>query len=207
MRITAFAKSGFGACLLLGATLAFGAEDQAVITFNLPVATYVRQDNPKCNRSLEVSKLLSDQKLHAALIGEDTQSKQVFASIPAVLKQVQKFGGSTDDLLVQVGGDNWSQCESGCVVLPQGARIKEILLSDRKGGNGISILPAQPHLHDPKSSEISGAQEFSTTALDMGDYGYQDLRIIRNDRALCVTAKNWSLVEPTSQTVRVIFSR
>ena len=194
MRITAFAKAGVSACLLSAAPLAFGAEDQAVITFNLPVATYVRQDNPKCNRSLEVVRLLSDRKLHAALIGEETQSKQVFTSIPAIFTQVQKFGGNTDGLVVQSFVDGLSQCESGCVVLPQGARIKEILLSDRKGGKGISILPSQ-------------IQASSTTALIMGNYGYQDFRMIHGDRALCVTAKNWSLAEPTSQIMRVVFYR
>ncbi len=194
MRITAFAKTGLSACLLSAATLALAAEDQAVITFNLPVATHVRQNNPKCNRSLEFSKLLSDRKLYMALIGKGGHStKQVFASIPAVLAQVQKFGGRTDGLLAQLVGDNLSQCESGCIVLPNGARIKEVFLSDRNGDKGMF-------------DTVGDAWEPSNMALDMGDHGYQDVRFARNNRAVCVTAKNWSLVEPTTQTVRVVFT-
>ena len=61
--------------------------------------------------------------------------------------------------------------------------------------------------HDlPKGSETPGSGT-ATDFVNMGDYGYLGLRITRGDRAVCVTAMNWSASETSTQIVKIFFDR
>lgn len=181
--------------LLLSAALAHATQEQAVMVFKLPAASRAQAGNPSCGRAVAIGKLLGDGKLHAALVSGDAGTAHVYASTTAVLEQVSPHAGRPDVLIY---GNGPSQCESGCIIVPEGARITKMLLGD--GSQGAS---AGMEIDVPRdSNELA-----SHANVDMGDHGYQDLHYRRDDRAVCVTAKNWSAAKPSTQAVRVEFER
>lgn len=195
------------AAVLTAARCALAADERAVLAFQVPHAdTGVESDHPACGDALDLARILADPSLYRALLGSEPDAKLEFDSTDAVLLQLEKYGHTTKGLVAHRVGNDVAQCQSGCAVLPRGARIREILMSDRHAGNGVSITPAPRRPDASKGSESPGSGSASDT-VKMGDHGYQGLQITRGDRAVCVTARNWSATEPSTQIVRIFFDR
>ena len=211
MRVPKFAMAVLSAGLLWDAGPAQAADEEAVLVFNLPAAPLAQGKSPMCNESLDLSRMLADNKLRAALIGGDPAAVQVLDSISAIRNQVQRFGGDAGSLLVRYAAGSVSQCQSGCLVLPKGAWVKEISSSDREGEKGlVESLPAfDPSRLDsrtPGGDRLRSSWGVSTIGgADLS--GYSDHQLSRDNRTFCTTAANWSRVAPAKQVVRVIFER
>ncbi len=194
------------AALLVGPLSAW-AEESQTLNFRLPPSAAEAMPNAPCERGLNLSKLVLDKKLQSALIGGDAQTAQVLDSTPAVLKQLRRFGGATRGLVTAGPPGRGSQCESSCAILPVGARIRQVQVSNRYGANGLAILPGDALASNPDVQVMVVATEVSNT-IDMGDQsGYEDFLISDSHRAVCMTAKNWSATEPSLQTVQIVFDR
>ncbi len=212
MRAARFAMAILSTGLLWGAGPALAADEEAVLVFNLPPAPLAQGESPLCNESLDLSRMLADTKLRAALIGGDPTAVQVLGSISAIQNQVQRFGGDAGRLLVRRAAGSVSQCQSGCLVLPKGAWVKEIRSSDRSGGDQglVESLPAfDPSRGDPRTPEGDRLRSsWGVSTIGPADLsGYSDHQLSRDNRTFCTTAVNLSRVAPAKQVVRVIFER
>ncbi len=211
MRVAKIAMAVLSAGLLWGAGPALAADEEAVLVFNLPPAPLAQGESPICNESLDLSRMLADHELRAALIGGDPAAVQVLGSISAIQNQVQRFGGDAGSLLVRYAAGNVSQCQSGCLVLPKGAWVNEISSSDRAGDKGlVESLPAfDPSFGDsisPGGDRLRSSWGVSTIGpADLA--AYRDHQLSRDNRTFCTTAVNLSRVAPAKLVVRVIFER
>lgn len=194
------------------AWLAWAADEEAVLVFNLPLAPLAQGESPLCNELLDLSRMLADTKLRAALIGGDPAAVQVLGSISAIRNQVQRFGGNAGSLLVRHAAGSVSQCQSGCLILPKGAWVKEIRSSDREGARprlgGVAACPRSfPRCpKNPRGVTASaplGAWRPSVLPISPATVH----QLSRDNRTFCTTAVNLSRVAPAKQVVRVIFER
>jgi len=211
MRVAKFAMAALSTGLLWGAGLALAADEEAVLVFNLPPAPLAQGESPLCNESLDLSRMLADNKLRAALIGGDPTAVQVLGSISAIQNQVRRFGGDAGSLLVRYAAGSVSQCQSGCLILPKGAWVKQISSSDRGGEKGlVDSLPAPDPSRDAPRTPEGDRLRSSWGVATIGPAnlsGYQDHQLSRDNRTFCTTAVNLSRVAPAKQVVRVIFER
>ena len=202
-----FVAALIGVVLWSVAGASVGADERAVLAFEVPPANMqMKPEKLLCRDALDVTKILADPSLYKALLGVEPTAKREFDSDAAVLQQLEKYARATKGLVVHREGDTLAQCRSGCAVLPLGARVREITLSDRHAGPGASMTGFDVRHDPPKGSETPGSGS-ATDFVNMGDYGYQGLRITRGERAVCVTAMNWSASETSMQIVKIFFDR
>lgn len=184
------------------------ADERAVLVFHVPAAPNALGVGaaPTCADALDVGTIVAEPSLYKALLGADPDAVREMDSRDAVLRQLAQYGHGTKRLVTHRDGWALAQCHTGCAVLPRGAHVRRIVLSDRHAGGGATIIPVPRRPGAPDDAEWPGSGS-ETDRVDMGGYGYLGLLITPGHRAVCVTAANWSPTQPTTQIVRVFFER
>lgn len=185
---------------------AHAVEASAVLAFDVPPATHaVGSAKPACGDEIDVTRILADPSLYRALLGVDPDATLELDSSAKLLHQLAKYGRRTEGLAIHRSGQVAS-CVSGCAVLPRGARVREVRLSNRHDGAGVSVTGFIRSANPARGSQPSGSGD-ETDFINMGDDGYRGLRVTSGDRAVCVSAMNWSTTEASTQVVHVLFDR
>jgi hypothetical protein len=206
-----------GTLLLVAAVIiplnASGGE--AVLYFNVANAEYAQSDNPPCAMSVRFTDMLAEPTIIAAISAASPKAAAVTYAAGQLMTFVQSnFGGEVSASITEMNGGSRATCESQLVLLPEGATLKQINLSDRVGRENWHYLPTDGEDFVEAGSPFSnhyfravkhgGVLNTGST----GDWsGWTGVVIFdqAGRRIVTATAKNWSHDQITHQVMRVVW--